>query len=529
VLVYLAAMLVAARLPWFYDWDWLVFERLGALHPPALASNVAIVDLADYDGRTETALSRSRSTLAAFLDGVRARPADQPRAVVLDFSFSAGPQASRLARSLAAMPEQTPVYATVNILSDATEPAVALRQAIAALDGLDPAIVRSLAGVGATTFGRHEGSDGLAYQICYPLGPPVGGIARTLWSLPYVVVPPPAAQPCDPARRAVVRLGALPADQRPLRIDRAHPFPAGAAFAGKYVIVGALERDVGGLGDYANPLILTWALSDRLQPHDDEAYYAPLFLDRAVALFVLGYSLLTLLAFGALFGLTRRLSLGRLRRASPWLCSVAAALVGLGALAGVELALLSARVIQPQVSLSACGIVLTALLAGVRGRGLLLDQVRREAPDTTARPDYDVFLSYAHDEQRWVEQHVLAPLRAAKPAGTRSLRIFYDVTSIEVGTSWQETIALAIDGSRFIVPVYSDAYFARNYCHYEIMRAHLKWVASGRVCVLPIMRGRPAIPAAINDIQAVSVDDDPGVVARVVATIVAQLDAEAHR
>lgn len=528
LLVYAALMLVAARLPWFYDWDWLAFERLAALHPPVLASNVAVVDLTDYDGRTEAALTRSRGTLAAFLAGVRARPDDQPRAVILDFSFSAGPQSAPLARALAAMPEQTPVFATVNLLSDATDAAVAAQQAAAALDGLDPAIVRNLAGVGAATFGRHEGSDGLAYQICFPLGAGTGGIARTVWSLPYVVVPPPPADGCDPERRMVVRLGALSAAQEPLKIEAAHPFPAETSFAGKYVVVGALAHDVGGLGDYPNPLILTWALSDRLQPHDD-AFFAPLLLDRAVVLFVVGYSLLTLLAFGALFALTRRLPMGRLRRVSPWLCAAAAGSLGLAMLACVETALLAAHVIQPQVSLSACGIVLTALLAGIRGRGILLDQIRREQPDTTAAPDYDVFLSYAHDERGWVEEHVLAPLRAAQPAGTRPLRIFYDRTSIDVGASWQETIALAIDGSRFIVPVYSEAYFGRNYCRYEIMRAHLKWIASGRACVLPIMRGRPAIPAAINDIQAVSIDDDPEVVARVVAKIVTELDAEAHR
>ena len=46
-------------------------------------------------------------------------------------------------------------------------------------------------------------------------------------------------------------------------------------------------------------------------------------------------------------------------------------------------------------------------------------------------------------------------------------------------------------------------------------------------CVLPIMRGHPVIPAAIDDIQALSIDDNPGLVAQHVAEIISRLAGRA--
>ena len=109
------------------------------------------------------------------------------------------------------------------------------------------------------------------------------------------------------------------------------------------------------------------------------------------------------------------------------------------------------------------------------------------------------------------------------PTGTSSdlLRYLVDPS----GTAWQTKLALAIDGSRFIVPVYSEPYFKKPYCRFEILRAHRKWVLPARKsrCVLPIMRGHPEISAAVDDIQALSLDDHPDLVAQYVAEIIAAL------
>ena len=127
-----------------------------------------------------------------------------------------------------------------------------------------------------------------------------------------------------------------------------------------------------------------------------------------------------------------------------------------------------------------------------------------------------------------MRENVYLPLNGARLPDGRKLKIFFDTSSIRVGTAWQEAISLSIDGSRFIVPVYSERYFERPYCRYEIRRAHRKWVAegSGSRCVLPIMRGHPTIDRSVDDIQAVSLDDDPDLIAEIVNEVVSRLSGK---
>ena len=122
------------------------------------------------------------------------------------------------------------------------------------------------------------------------------------------------------------------------------------------------------------------------------------------------------------------------------------------------------------------------------------------------------------------------PFRDATLPNGKKLSVFFDTSSIRTGTAWQSKLALAIDGSRFVVPVYSDVYFTKPYCRFEIMRAHRKWVLAGEDSrsVLPIMRGHPKILPAVDDIQALSIDDHPDIVQQNVAEIVARLSRQAE-
>jgi hypothetical protein len=239
-------------------------------------------------------------------------------------------------------------------------------------------------------------------------------------------------------------------------------------------------------------------------------------------LFVPGFSAFTAFAFTAVFFPLRRMQLKAVRRFLPWVAALAALGAGLAVFALFELWMLAEKWIQPQVTLISLGILLAAILCGVRGNQIEFEELY--ALDDAApveKYDYDVFISYAHDEGAWVYEHVYLPLKAANlPNG-----VFFDTTDIRGGTSWQSKIALAIDASRFIVPVYSETYFQRPYCRFEINRAHRKWVNAGEEsrCVLPIMRGYPKILAAVDDIQAISIDDQPDIVARYVAEISARL------
>ncbi len=161
-----------------------------------------------------------------------------------------------------------------------------------------------------------------------------------------------------------------------------------------------------------------------------------------------------------------------------------------------------------------------------RGREILLEQSRTIDASPEESNDYDVFISYAHEEFTWVYENVFVPLKDARTADGRKLEIFFDTSSIRVGSGWQDKISLAIDGSRFIVPVYSETYFKRPYCRFEIKRAHRKWIMADESsrCVLPVMRGKPVILATVDDIQAVSIDEQPGLVAEIIAKILAGLE-----
>jgi hypothetical protein len=219
------------------------------------------------------------------------------------------------------------------------------------------------------------------------------------------------------------------------------------------------------------------------------------------------------------------LRLRALRRSLPWLSAALAALAGLAALAVFELSRM-----QPQVTLISLGVMVSAGLCGVRGKQILFEEEMTIDVAPTEKYDYDVFISYAHEEGAWVFEHVYAPFRDAKLPDGRKLEIFFDTDTIRVGTAWQNKIALAIDGSRFIVPVYSETYFQKPYCNYEIRRAHRKWIGAGDEsrCVLPIMRGNPKIPAVVDDIQAISIDGQPGIVKKIVTEIVGRLSGKAQ-
>ena len=79
------------------------------------------------------------------------------------------------------------------------------------------------------------------------------------------------------------------------------------------------------------------------------------------------------------------------------------------------------------------------------------------------------------------------------------------------------------------MPVYSDVYFGKPYCRFEIYRAHRKWINASEDSrsVQPIMRGHPGILESVDDIWAISIDDEPNIVTKYVAEIVARLSQRA--
>ncbi len=82
---------------------------------------------------------------------------------------------------------------------------------------------------------------------------------------------------------------------------------------------------------------------------------------------------------------------------------------------------------------------------------------------------YDVFVSYAHKQDREVRQFVRA-LRQAFP----KTRVFYDRTSISAGAQWIRRISDAVWKARIFVAVLSPDYSASPVCWDEFQCAKLK-------------------------------------------------------
>jgi hypothetical protein len=565
---YAALLAVATFLlgPVWHDWDWTVFQYLSNLHAPAFSPSVAVVDLEDYDQR---APARDRQTIARFLDGLRTSN-QRPAAVLLDLYFdsicaTADPRSCGVDRDTAALTKSLDEAAKAKppIRVYATENPIASQGA----GQIDPAVLSTLdrehvydhLAAGHTILSL-AASDGIFYAQCYRIAQTDAAGAtqsRELWALPYRVVQDAGdgLPACDAERAArtmeAVRLGPQRQFEQSVQcVSLARPFPphsckslaprsaSSVDWNGKYVIVATLENDLGplhkGTAPRSNPELLAWAVSDLLKPKSGGgAYFEPLPLNEMLAALVIGFGAVTLVAFIAAFQGLRRLRLKALRRQLPWIAAAAAVCFALALFGAVEALMFFAKQIPPQVSLVAMSVVLAGGLCGERGREILVDQARTVDAPPEESNEYDVFISYAHDEREWVRENVYLPLANARTADGRKLDIFFDTSSIRAGVEWEDKILLSLAGSRFVIAVYSETYFTRRYCLEEVKRARSKSImqdADGSLsCLLPIMRGTPVIPLTLAHINAVKVDDNPDAVPELVAQIVASIDAAGPR
>jgi hypothetical protein len=535
--VYFAVMSAAAL--WMpHEWDWSVFQWLSARVAPAFSPEVSIVDL-DWD---PSDIPSNRRRVAAFLDGLVAS-GKRPFAVLIDIEFDpcqskpcGAPMESARSTLLASIHAATakfPVFALEQPSVDRND------DEVAPLDPRDARIYAELSGAAHTRFTLIPKSDGLWYRVCYanvPFADEAGKVegVQSVWSMVARALMTPrvfASSPACDTSHVPLRMGTKLAAGAPVFSH----FTDARTFSGysqlddrSYVIVGTTKYDRPPFTDRSGPELLAWALSNALDQGSlagRGSYYDSQPQNAMLLLLVPAFSGLVVVAFMAIFYQLKRSRLQRLRRFLPWISAGIAALFGLAVLVAFEMWLLASHHIQPQVSLISLGIVVAAGLCGLRGFAIVLDEANAIDPGAGESYDYDVFISYAHEEGAWVYEHVYVPFRDAALPDGKKLSIFFDTSSIRAGTGWQTKLSLAIDGSRFIVPVYSDTYFTKPYCRFEILRAHRKWIQAGDQsrCVLPVMRGHPTIYATVNDIQALSLDDYSDLVQQHVAEVVERL------
>ena len=533
-----AVVMTAAALWMPHEWDWQVLKWLSSRVAPSFSPEVSIVDV-DWN---LSDIASDRRRIADFLDGL-VKSNQRPSAVILDVEFDpcqsnpcGAPIASAdaaLVKSIRTATRYFPVYAT-------EEPKLGRDDVIVGpLDPHDSRIYGVVSGAAQTHFTSIPNAAGLFYRICYanvPFDNASGEVVGTenVWAMVARVLMAPrffaSAPLCDPTH-IPVRLGPKSAAGGPTiyKFREARSFRAYSQFDDKaYVVVGTIEDDRPPFTDRSGPELLGWALSNALDQGaliGRQPYYDVQPQNAMLLVTVPVFSGLTVLAYAAIFLALKRVRLRGVRHLVPWVSSACATLVGLVVVVAFELFLLVAHHISPQVSLILFGVVLSAGLSGLRGSQMLVEEANAIDATPAEVYDYDVFISYARGDRAWVFDRLFTPLRDAVLEDGRKLTVFFDTVSIRSGTAWQTKLALAIDASRFIVPVYSEAYFKQPYCRFEIMRAHRKWIHAGPQsrCVLPIVLGHPNIPAEIDDIQAPSIEDYPDLVAQHIREIVDRL------
>lgn len=531
-----AVIMVVAALWMPHEWDWHVLRWFSTRVAPTFSPEISIVNIPQWN-RSDVPGNRHR--IASFLDGLISSN-QRPSAVILDVEFDPcqsnpceGPVESAdrdLSTAIRLASHRFPVYATEGFSTDPDD------AAINPVDPQDEQIYGALSGAAQTKFTSIPQAQGVFYRICYanvPIDDESGQVvgAANVWAMVARVLMPAryfaSSPPCD-GSHIPVRLGSGSG-------SAIHDFTEPSTFREysqfddkTYVIVGTTAQDRPPYLGLSGPELLGWALSNALDQGSllgRTPYYDVQPQNGTLLLLVPLFSVLAVVLYMALFFALKRTRLRSLRPASPWVSAGVAAVSGLAVVGLFELLFFLSHHIQPQISLITFGVLLAAGLSGVRGSQILFEDADAFEAAPPEVYDYDVFISYAHEDRAWVFEHVYAPFRDATLPDGRKLAVFFDTASIRAGTAWERTLALAIDASRFIVPVYSNAYFEQPYCRFEIMRAHRKWVVAGpdSRCVLPIMLGQPQILASVDDIQALSIEDYPDLVQRHLSEIIERI------
>jgi TIR domain len=504
-LVFIVALGVLFFLPAWRAADWALFSALHNATVPRWSEEVSLVDVPYYERDGNSSLIGYRRRVAALMQHLAAGSQGTPRVVLFDIDFIEQSEgAEHLVRGLQALAQRgVRVYAARDPFEH--QPSTANR-----------AVLRHLHGVGHTAFGTRGGV--LLYRAeitrrdnttltALPIR-----VTRDIFQLPEAALPETLA----------VRLGATDA-------ARAHsarwghgagalvPLDASAAVAldQRFVIVGSFAADADRFDARSGPELLAWALLARLARSD--AQVGPRVLDSPwlYAFLLIVVPGLSAVSFRAAY---KRLA-GRPR--APLFSSALAITAGIATLAGMVAALFALGHLYCQVTLPAIGVLIAVALASLAAfsRELLASlQADLESGRLQASETYDVFISYSREPRnaQWVEEQVFKPLLAARHSDGTPFKVFFDTRNLRLGDFWYRRLALAIAGSRYFVPVYSDDYFDKAFCMHEMTLA-LARSAQKANFILPLRRTQKPVPAGYEHIQHVDVGARPDFIDEIIA------------
>ncbi|NML16782.1 toll/interleukin-1 receptor domain-containing protein [Azohydromonas caseinilytica] len=518
------------------DW-WLVAK----LSPREVAwpEKLHVLDV-PWD-RNPATTGQFRRELAATLDRLAGlQPA--PEAVIVDVSISALPLGlDELGRAVQSLVKKTPVFFAVDARrpgSDDVDPDFMQRMAGSQVYGRLHGTGARHGGWGHTEFMAYRGV--VWFQPCISSPEESGPLADT--PLAPVNLAVPASGCAIPSLAALVADSLNPA-RKPGWTDRSEPlvvfvggktshlwrvcgghFSTQGSFTGtqeqrvvpdclaqddqrlggRIVIVGNVEYDrpLSGRGrhDLSGPELLGWSLAGLMSPSPTGAPATVLSGPQ----WLLGVPLVAVPLSIKLFHCLRR-RVVRLRLRLKSAAALALALTWL--LSGVLVAGLQATayIVFPHVMFvvlaSLAAVALSCHLTHLRLRDRALQENVSER-STGPLPAYDLFLSYSRTPSAnaaWAAALHRALLR--QQVDGRPLKVFFDKKSIHVGAQWYFTLAEAIECSRFFVAIYSNEYFHKNFCRFELSKAVIKAIRAQEFKIFPILKDPVAVPIAFNHLQ----------------------------
>jgi hypothetical protein len=125
-------------------------------------------------------------------------------------------------------------------------------------------------------------------------------------------------------------------------------------------------------------------------------------------------------------------------------------------------------------------------------------QVTSVGPAAQLSAQYDVFLSYSHEDTS-IAESVLKRIQAQAP----NARVFFDRSALRPGSSWIIDIAGSLDSSRWVVPLYTPNYWTSKYCQLEFSAAFLRQTDTGRSVLFPVYYRKASIPSMFMTVQFV--------------------------
>jgi len=518
--LWLLAMAVVLWTPWWREADWRVFGLLNKSNTPSWPQQWVIVDVPYEDADGDPTVFRRE--ISDVLAAIRER--QRPRMVILDVYFSSDPRGlDVLQGSLRQLRDaRIPVFAAINPVDQSGNPTAQFMSSHAA-----PIYQQQLDGFGHTQF--EFGGTTLKYEPFLALSS-----ALAVPALAVVVAEQQFARPVTSENTSlIVNVGkpavAVEHTVRAFRaVDGSINFRGAKGsvdLTGTNVLIGSLDKDRSPFANRSGPELLAWALIERTTTVDAAVAQRPLTSDWIMVALATVVPLASVLAFLRLRRLPRRQTL------TLWVPALGAVVLGLTLVAmwvGLTYAL---GYLYPRVTLVAIGVMLAVALAWLSARQAALRsavEMQVDGQREVLAPQYDFFISYSRtpDNARWVAKNVYEPLRSARDASGRPLRVFFDTEDIKAGASWYATLVTAINSSRHFVAVYSKDYFSKGFCRFEMERAAIRRVNQNDF-IIPVLRETVQVPAEFDHIQFVDARDDRDFIDKVLAQANASPPAEA--